>query len=229
MINEFVDHQIQKVAEHNARTKYHEEIYAKQYGTNNINKPEPVEIKIDFDPLIKEIKNIANEIFSRYVKNAAESKPDYDVVYGYVLKTVRETVAEYKQDIQNTIPAAQSEVTDITEQVKELLAFLREHKQNVGAEQAMKDFQLGLNLLYIDKNHIPEEIRTRLKEDGEFGEKTFAVAAELCKYYPARIIKKYIRRGAINNTVFDTKNDESIDTDEKVADVWDDLHIEERA
>ena len=52
------------------------------------------------------------------------------------------------------------------EKYKEIADFIRNHVLSLGKEQAVKDFQTGLNFLNKD-------LVEPLKEDGEFGEKTF--------------------------------------------------------
>ena len=39
------------------------------------------------------------------------------------------------------------------------------------------------------------------------------------EYYPLEVIKKYIKLGAANNGIWETKQDESFDTDEYVEEV----------
>ena len=77
---------------------------------------------------------------------------------------------------------------------------------SVGKEQAVKDFQTGINFLHI---HLKDFI----KEDGDFGENTFKAFCEICKSYGLDVIKEAIRKGAISNAVLDTTENPEINTD----------------
>ena len=101
----------------------------------------------------------------------------------------------------------------------ELAEFIREHIKTVGQEQAVKDFQCGLNLLTGYKKETVLEEQIRLEEDADFGEKTYAMLQSALEYYPLEVIKKYIKLGAANNGIWETKQDESFDTDEYVEEV----------
>lgn len=74
----------------------------------------------------------------------------------------------------------------------DLAEFIREHVKTVGKEQAIKDFQCGLNFLHKD-------IANLIKEDGQYGEKTFNAFYEILQYYPLEVLKDAIRKGAKNN------------------------------
>ena len=101
----------------------------------------------------------------------------------------------------------------------ELAKFIREHIKSVGQEQAIKDFQTGLNLLTGYKKETVLEEQVRLEEDSGFGDKTFAMFQSVLEYYPLEIIKKYVQMGASNNAVWETKDDSEIDTNEFVEEV----------
>ena len=105
----------------------------------------------------------------------------------------------------------------------ELAEFIKEHIKSVGQEQAIKDFQTGLNLLTGYKKETVLEEQVRLEEDAYFGEKTFEMLKSVLEYYPLEIIKKYIQMGASNNAVWETKDDSEIDTNEFVDEVNDNL------
>lgn len=105
----------------------------------------------------------------------------------------------------------------------DIIEFIREHILAVGQEQAIKDFQTGLNLLTGYKKESVLEEQVRLEEDADFGEKTFAMLQSVLEYYPLKVIKKYIQIGASNNAVWETKDDSEIDTNEFVAEVNDNL------
>ena len=105
----------------------------------------------------------------------------------------------------------------------ELAEFMREHIKSVGQEQAIKDFQCGLNLLTGYKKETALEEQVRLEEDADFGEKTYAMLQSALEYYPLEVIKKYIQMGASNNAVWETKDDTEIDTNEYVDEVAENL------
>ncbi len=113
----------------------------------------------------------------------------------------------------------------LRDKVQEIAEFAQDHIQKVGEEQAVKDFQLGFNLLNkgTADSILPE--RQPLEEDGDFGEKTFATLTHLCKYYTPRVIMKYLRKGALTNAVFETKNDSEINTDELVCEICNNLNL----
>ena len=89
---------------------------------------------------------------------------------------------------------------------KEIADFMKEHIISVGKEQAIKDFQTGINFLHID-------IKDFIKEDGNFGENTFKAFFEICKFYGLDVIKESIRKGAVSNAVLDTTENSEIITD----------------
>lgn len=92
------------------------------------------------------------------------------------------------------------------EKYREISNFIKNHVLMVGKEQAVKDFQAGINFLHID-------IKDFIKEDGDFGENTFNAFFEICKFYGLDVIKEAIRKGAISNAVLDTTENPQINTD----------------
>lgn len=112
---------------------------------------------------------------------------------------------------------------DVNFAISELENFMKKHIEKVGMEQAMKDFQVGLNLLNKNKKDSIIQTKRQLKEDGDFGKKTLACFCDICKNYTPRVIKKYIRLGAIANVVFNTKNNSRINTDKLVCTICEDL------
>jgi hypothetical protein len=111
--------------------------------------------------------------------------------------------------------------------IQEVLDFLQKHIKKVGTEQAVKDLQRGLNILngYNKKSLI--EAKRPIEEDGILGNQTYSCLENVCKYYSPIVLRKYIKRGAVNNAVFDTKNDRRIDTDKKVLNICNNLSKEE--
>ena len=110
----------------------------------------------------------------------------------------------------------------------DLAEFIREHIKSVGKEQAIKDFQTGLNLLTGYKKETVLDEQTRLEEDSDFGVKTYAMLQSALEYYPLEVIKEYIKMGASNNAVWETKDDSQIDTNEYVDEVAENLTEEEK-
>ncbi len=104
-----------------------------------------------------------------------------------------------------------------------ILKFIREHILAVGKEQAIKDFQCGLNLLTGYKKETVLEEQVRLEEDADFGGKTFDMLKSALEYYPLEVIKEYIKTGASNNAVWETKDDTKIDTNEFVEEITNNL------
>lgn len=99
----------------------------------------------------------------------------------------------------------QSIQTQEEQNYTEIANFIKKHVLSVGKEQAVKDFQCGLNFLHKDLNDA-------LKEDGDFGEKTFKAFYEIFKHYDISTIKNAIRKGALSNTLIDTTSDKNINT-----------------
>jgi len=112
--------------------------------------------------------------------------------------------------------------------VQQIMNFMRKHIQRVGGEQAIKDFQYGLNLLNRKRKNSTNEAFHRLKEDGDFGNKTYNCIANLCKFYSPKIICKSIQKAAVTNAIFDTKNNKRISTEKKIEHIKNDLNVEGR-
>lgn len=62
-------------------------------------------------------------------------------------------------------------------------------------------------------------VKNILKEDGVLGSKTCSALFNVCKNYPLNVVKKYIKRGILNNIIFDTKNNKNINSYKLVRDV----------
>ena len=108
------------------------------------------------------------------------------------------------------------EQNNLDEHYKEIANFIKNHVLSVGKEQAVKDFQTGLNFLHKD-------LLEPLKEDGEFGEKTFKAFYDIFKHYDISIIKNAIRKGALSNTLIDTSSDKNINTQALVNQIQNNL------
>ena len=102
------------------------------------------------------------------------------------------------------------------ENYKDIADFIKDHVLSVGKEQAVKDFQCGLNFLHKD-------LVESLNEDGNFGEKTFKAFYEILKHYDISIIKNAIRKGALSNTLIDTSSDKNINTQALVNQIQNNL------
>jgi len=85
-----------------------------------------------------------------------------------------------------------------------------------------------LNLLTGYKKETVLEEQTRLEEDADWGDKTFKMLQSALEYYPLEVIKEYIKMGASNNAVWETKDDNQIDTNEFVDEVAENLTEEEK-
>ena len=110
------------------------------------------------------------------------------------------------------------------QKVSELSDFISQYVKEAGKEQAILDFQVGLNLLNGYKKSSQEKKKIKLEEDSDFGEKTFAALFNVFKNYPVDVVKKFVKLGAINNRIWNTKNNKSIDTDSEVEKVTDKLN-----
>lgn len=103
--------------------------------------------------------------------------------------------------------------------IAELADYITKYVQETGKEQAIMDFQTGLNLLNGYKKESAIESTIRLEEDGDFGEKTLAALLGALRYYSVNIIAQFIRLGAINNNLWHTKDLVEINTDEKIVNI----------
>ncbi len=110
------------------------------------------------------------------------------------------------------------------QKVSELSDFISQYVKEAGKEQAILDFQVGLNLLNGYKKSSSVEAKIKLEEDSDFGEKTFAALFNVFKNYPVDVVKRFVKLGAINNRIWNTKNNKSIDTDSEVEKVTDKLN-----
>lgn len=81
-----------------------------------------------------------------------------------------------------------------------------------------------MNLLNGYKKSSSVEAKIKLEEDSDFGEKTFAALFNVFKNYPVDVVKRFVKLGAINNRIWNTKNNKSIDTDSEVEKVTDKLN-----
>lgn len=97
--------------------------------------------------------------------------------------------------------------------IEEIKKFINSHKKYVGEIQAIKDLQRGLSILNKNRRNSPIECKNILIEDGIFGDKTNMTLYDTCLNYPVKIIKKYILKAIINNIIFDTKNENTINTE----------------
>lgn len=101
---------------------------------------------------------------------------------------------------------------DISLKMQEVINFLAYHSKFVGKEQAIKDLQRGISLLNKNRRKSPIDAKNVLKEDSVFLNKTYEALCDVCKNYSANIIKKHIKKGILNNVIFDTKNNNKIDS-----------------
>ena len=106
----------------------------------------------------------------------------------------------------------ESNANEINTKLEQIILFLDNHAKVVGHKQAIKDLQIGLSLLNKNKRNSPINTKNILKDDGDYGLKTYACLCDVCKNYSVKSIKKYIELGAKNNIIFDTKGNSKIDT-----------------
>ena len=138
----------------------------------------------------------------------------------------KELAENNEQTTSNSISPSFNNLSIESENAKKVIDFVQNYSQKSGEEQAAKDIQRGLNLLNKGKKDSLIEAKQKLKEDGFLGEKSLNCLSNVCQNYSLRIVQKYIQRGAINNTIFDTKNDMNINTDEKINEILNNLKIE---
>ncbi len=127
---------------------------------------------------------------------------------------VREEVAEAMKAVNNLYNS---------ESIQEITEFLKKHAGKVGEQQAVRDLQKAINMLNKGKKDSPVEEKQPLKEDGDLGEKTYGSLIFVFKNYTPRLINKFIRRAAINNAIFDTKNNNNVNTEKKVDKIYENL------
>lgn len=109
------------------------------------------------------------------------------------------------------------------QKIAELADFISEHVRESGKEQTILDFQAGLNLLNDYKKESIIESKIQLKEDGDFGKKTLAALFDILQNYPVDVVKRFVKLGAINNRIWNTKNNPMVDTDKIVLQVTEKL------
>lgn len=102
------------------------------------------------------------------------------------------------------------------QKISEISDFIAEYIRYMGKEQTIIDFQTGINLLNDYKKNSVIEAKIQIEEDADFGEKTFAAFMNVLQNYSVDVIKHYIKLGAVNNAVWNTKNVNYIDTDFEV-------------
>lgn len=119
---------------------------------------------------------------------------------------IRKEYFELQQQKLKRLNPSLSNELEAEEKYTEIADFIKEHVLAAGKEQAVKDFQAGLNFLHID-------LKDFIKEDGDFGNNTFNAFYEICKFYNIEVIKEAIRKGAISNAVINTTIDPKINTD----------------
>ena len=159
------------------------------------------------------------KLYDGYIK---EKSTEYDWIASHVVLTTNNSVGE------NVLTVSKNKHISIFnenyQKVSELSDFISQYVKEAGKEQAILDFQVGLNLLNGYKKSSPVEAKIKLEEDSDFGEKTFAALFNVFKNYPVDVVKKFVKLGAINNRIWNTKNNKSIDTDSEVEKVTDKLN-----
>lgn len=134
-------------------------------------------------------------------------------IYRYDMFLKHEMKDEADLEAQNIIKLMNSfNNNDVSLKMEEVINFLAHHAKFVGKEQAIKDLQRGISLLNKNRRKSPIEAKNILKEDGILLNKTYEALCDVCKNYSANVIKKYIKKGVLNNVIFDTKNNNKIDS-----------------
>ena len=152
----------------------------------------------------KKLKEVSQLLFPEEQETKSSSQK-FDEILRKKLKTLR---SFENSNIENE--------TQIDENIQELANFILNHFLTVGKEQAVLDFQVGLNLLNGYKKDSFIDAKIELEEDSDFGEKTFSALLDVLKNYPVDVVKKFIKLGAINNEIWNTKNNKKINTDIEV-------------
>ncbi|MBQ8634988.1 hypothetical protein IJ425_02410 [bacterium] len=152
----------------------------------------------------KKLKEVSQLLFPEEQETKSSSQK-FDEILRKKLKTLR--FNEHSKIEQET---------QIGENIQELANFIQNHVITVGKEQAVLDFQVGLNLLNGYKKDSFIDAKIQLEEDSDFGEKTFSALLDVLKNYPVDVVNKFIKLGAINNEIWNTKNNNQIDTNKTV-------------
>ena len=152
----------------------------------------------------KKLKEVSQLLFPEK-KEIKSSSQKFDEILRKNLKTLR--FNEHSKIEQET---------QIDKNLQELANYIQNHVITVGKEQAVLDFQVGLNLLNGYKKDSFIDAKIQLEEDSDFGEKTFSALLDVLKIYPVDVVKKFIKLGAINNEIWNTKNNKNINTDIEV-------------
>ncbi len=105
------------------------------------------------------------------------------------------------------------------EKIEELGSYLSKYVRYAGEKRVILDFQTGLNLLNGYKKYSFLKAKEELKEDSEFGEKTYAALINILNNYDIDTVKRYIKLGAVNNELQLSKNDKNTDTDAKISEI----------
>ncbi len=116
---------------------------------------------------------------------------------------------------------------NMEQKMLEVMDLLQSHINFTGRTQSIKDLQRGLNILNKNRRQSSMKEKILLDKDGIFGNKTFSCFNNLCKNYTPRIIVKYIKKGAINNAIFSTKNDQKINTNELINNICNNFKLKE--
>lgn len=132
---------------------------------------------------------------------------------------IRSQILNRKKESFKRLNPKTDAVSEAEEKFCEIADFIRGHIISVGKEQAVKDFQAGINFLHID-------LKEFIKEDGDFGENTFRAFFDICNFYELEVIKESIRKGALSNAVIETTSDSAANTDFLVHNIQNNLKRE---
>ena len=76
-------------------------------------------------------------------------------------------------------------------------------------------------------NFLHKDIADLLKEDGDYGEKTFAALYEVLQHYPLEVVKEAIQRGAKSNIGIDYEYSIDEEPETLIENVEENLNKEE--
>jgi hypothetical protein len=105
--------------------------------------------------------------------------------------------------------------------MKQILDYIEAHARKSGRQQAIKDLQTGLYLLNRKNGN-----KINIEIDGDYGTQTHGFLENACKSYPAQAIQSMIKRAAVSNVIFDTKNNKKLNTERQVEQVFNNFNDE---
>ncbi len=99
---------------------------------------------------------------------------------------------------------------------QQILDYMKTHSRKFGSEQSTKDLQSALNVL--NRQHGNKSARIEI--DGKYGVQTHAALESAAAQYSLKDIQTNIKRAAVSNVIFDTKNNKRINTEKQIERVY---------